>query len=72
MNRTETSSRTPRAPKPGVRHTIKGGATDARALETELRKLTAQVLQDLKNPGAIPSRVIQDALVQTVRLARGQ
>ncbi len=40
--------------------------------EPQLRRITAQVLDELKRPGSIPSEVVLQALAQAWTLGRGE
>jgi len=59
------SSKQKYAPKPSVKSTPK---PQAPAFDLRLRKITAKVLDDLKMPGAVPSKLIYDALVEAYKL----
>lgn len=53
------------APKPVVKTAPK---SQANAFDLRLRKITAKVLDDLKMPGAVPSKIIYDALAEAYNL----
>lgn len=46
----------------------KAPARDAASLERLLKRITAQALDELKNPTAIPSQVIMKALIEARKI----
>jgi hypothetical protein len=53
-----------RASKQSANPKPNASARDVAWLERQLKRITAKALDDLKNPRAIPSRVILEALVE--------
>lgn len=46
----------------------KAPVRDAASLERQLKRVTAQALDELKNPTAIPSQVIMKALIEARKI----